>query len=62
MPIPRVAPRMPQNSESCSENGLFTPRAFFSKLGWLPGFWSIAPGDHNVVYQLAEESVVHRTL
>ena len=36
--IPRVAPRMPPNSESCSENGLFTPRAFFSKLGWFPGF------------------------
>ena len=37
------------NSESCSENtpelsessenGLFTPRAFFLKLGWSPGFW-----------------------
>ena len=36
------------NSESCSEhtpelsesseNGLFTPRAFFLKLGWSPGF------------------------
>ena len=37
------------NSESCSENtpelsessenGFFTPRAFFLKLGWSPGFW-----------------------
>ena len=37
------------NSESCSENtpelsessenGPFTPRAFFLKLGWSPGFW-----------------------
>ena len=27
--IPRVAPRMPRNSESCSEHGLFTPRALF---------------------------------
>ena len=35
--IPRIAPRIPRNSESCSENGLFTPRAFFSKLGWFPG-------------------------
>ena len=33
---------MPQNSESCSENGLFTPRALFSKLGWFPGFWKFA--------------------
>ena len=30
--IPRVAPRMPWNSESCSENCLFTQR-LFSKLG-----------------------------
>ena len=39
------------NSESCSENapelsessenGLFTPRAFFLRLGWSPGFWRI---------------------
>ena len=39
------------NSESCSgntpersqsyENGLFTPRAFFLKLGWSPGFWNL---------------------
>ena len=39
------------NSESCSENtpelsqssenGLLTPRAFFPKLGWFPGFWSL---------------------
>ena len=28
----------PELSES-SENGLFTPRAFFLKLGWSPGFW-----------------------
>ena len=41
-----------RNSESCSENtpelsqssenGLFTPRAFFLKLGWSPGFWITA--------------------
>ena len=37
--IPRVTPRIPWNSESCSENGLSTPRAFVSKLGWFPGFW-----------------------
>ena len=30
----------PQLSES-SENGLFTPRAFFLKLGWSPGFGHI---------------------
>ena len=39
------------NSESCSENtlersqssenSLFTPRAFFLKLGWSPGFWNM---------------------
>ena len=28
----------PELSES-SENGLFTLRAFFLKLGWSPGFW-----------------------
>ena len=41
------------NSESCSENtpelsessenGLFTPRAFFLKLGWSPGFCFLEP-------------------
>ena len=31
----------PELSES-SENGLFTPRAFFLKLGWSPGFWLTA--------------------
>ena len=35
--IPRIAPRIPRNSESCSENGLFTLSVFF-KLGWFPGF------------------------
>ena len=33
--IPRAAPRIPRNSPTeSSENGLFTPRAFFLKLGW----------------------------
>ena len=38
--IPRVAPRMPRNSESCSENGRLTPRAlyFFFKIGVVPRF------------------------
>ena len=32
---------MPRNSESCSENGLFSLRErFFSKLVWFPGFWT----------------------
>ena len=41
------------NSESCSENtpelsessenGPFTPRAFFLKSGWSPGFWYVFP-------------------
>ena len=35
----RVAPRTPRSSKSCSENGLFTPRAFSSKLRWFSGFW-----------------------
>ena len=29
--IPGVAPKMPWNSESCSNNGLVTPRAFFTQ-------------------------------
>ena len=43
------------NSESCSEstpelseiseNGLFTPRAFFLKLVWSPTFWSLLDED-----------------
>ena len=37
---PRAAPRIPQNSPRAPRNsdGLFTPRAFFLKLGWSPGF------------------------
>ena len=31
--IPRVAPRMPWNSESCSENGLFTQELFVQNWG-----------------------------
>ena len=31
--IPRIAPRMPRNSESRSENALFTLRAFFQNWG-----------------------------
>ena len=41
--IPRIAPRIPRNSESCSENGLFTPRAFFFfffEIGVVPRFLS----------------------
>ena len=33
--IPRNAPRMPRNSESCSENGLFhSESVFFQNWGW----------------------------
>ena len=39
--IPRAALRRPWNSESRSENGPFSPRAFFvPKSGWFPGFCS----------------------
>ena len=45
--IPRVAPRIPRNSESCSENGLFARRAFFQNWGGsqvsdFERFWAIA--------------------
>ena len=36
--VARIAPKIPWNSESCSENGLFTPRAFFFKIGVGPRF------------------------
>ena len=38
--IPRAAPRIPRNSPR-APSGLFTPREFFLKLGWSPGFWII---------------------
>ena len=34
--IQRVVLRMALSSESCSENGLFTPRVIFSKFWWPP--------------------------
>ena len=47
------------NSESCSENtpelsessenGLFTPRAFFLKLGWSPGFRFCEGGELSII-------------
>ena len=37
----------PELSES-SENGLFTPRAFFLKLGWSPGFWRSLGGHLTI--------------
>ena len=40
-PIPRAVPRIPRNSPRAPRMPLFTPRAFFLKLGWSPGFWSI---------------------
>ena len=43
--IPRIAPRMPWNSESCfSRIFLFTPRALLLlKSGWFPAFWYHCP-------------------
>ena len=38
---------IPRNSESCSENGLFTPRALFFKIGVVPRFLKNWSDVHN---------------
>ena len=55
--VPRVAPRMPWNSESCSENVLFT-QLFFFEVGMASR--ALIFGSHR--YKLHSQCVAHASL
>ena len=51
VPFRELLREMHQNSESCSENGLFTPRAFFCKIGVVPRFLNTAESLAELILQ-----------